>query len=109
MAAESNPQPAIRVEGPWRSGRAFDDRGQRAPYLRGGDPFRQRVAQRQLREQVKRAEAIRDRASDGRKAAVRGDEALLDRRVASRARRDARRPLPPPRRFLPPLSWGFVR
>src|SRR5438874_9019211 len=84
MAAEADAEPALRVERARRPERTADDGGQRAANLRRSHSVRQRAAQRGLREQMKRATAIRERSSDRRKRAVWRDQPLLDGGVPPR-------------------------
>ena len=94
MAAEADAQPAVRIEGVGRFDRPANDGSERAAHLRGRDAVWQRAAQRHLRQRLKRAEAVGDRSAEGGKRPIGRDEALQDRRVATRTRLDARAPAP---------------
>ena len=87
MAGEADPKPSVRIERVGRPRACGDHRRERAAHLRRRHVGRQIAAKRHLREELKRAAAIRDRSADRREAAVRRDEAFEDRRVASRASR----------------------
>ena len=94
VTAEPDPKPAIGIEGAWGFDGAFDHTGQRAADLRRRDIFGQRAPERGLRQEVERAEAVRD--ANGRlpgmfpreRSGVPGWP-----RIARRAREPARRAL----------------
>ena len=90
MAGEADPKPSVRIERVRGLERAAITAVKRAAHLRRRHVGRQIAAKRHLRDELKRAAAIRDRSADRREAAVRRDEAFEDRRVASRAVADAR-------------------
>ena len=101
VAAEADPQPAIRVERvrARRASASPPPSARRAPA-----PARRRRAAGgaapTVGEQMKGAAPVRERAADRGKAAVRRDQPFLDRRVALRPPRHRRRELLPRRRLV---------
>jgi hypothetical protein len=83
-AEQSDAQPAIRIESAGRIHDAPYHRGERAPHLGGRQIVRQLVLQRDLREQLKGAEPVRDRTADRGVAAIGRDEPLENGAVAAR-------------------------
>src|SRR4029079_19261744 len=100
MPGKPDSEPAVRVEGPGRVECPTDDGGQRGARLRRRQAIGKLLAERERGQQVKGAAAIRERSANGREAAVRPDEALEDRAVASRAIESPRAHIAPGLRII---------
>src|SRR6202158_4216380 len=78
MTTEADGKPTLRVECSGSLDHSADDGRQRGTQLLGRNILRKLPPQRHLRQQLKRAEAIRKRAADWRKGPLRADEPLLN-------------------------------
>src|SRR5439155_22175377 len=72
---------------------------ERGPHLPSRQSVGQRAPKGRVREEVERAAPVRERAPERWKGSVGTDQALLNRRVAPRAQRRARREILPRRRL----------